>query len=249
MRANLPTGQTSPRSRPTAPHPNQGDEEDEKGGILSDFSMSAVIASALAAATSLRPRRRSGMAGSVIGVGVAAAASIATQVWAGMLSASAKKIGTWQTARTTTSRSPCPADGRADAGVDHRAPSRHPSSPATSRNPSQTNVAETGTPIAHESPRRARARGTARRSPRARSPCLPSSRSWRSSSTPRSSRSPRRARASAPRQPRPPLSPTGRPPTRRPGTRQRHPREACRGHQGEAGREGLRLNVHRQRWF
>lgn len=65
----------------------------QKKGVFSELSGTAVIASALAAATSFALQSKIGLAGSIIGVGVAAAAStIATQVYKGMLNASAEKI-------------------------------------------------------------------------------------------------------------------------------------------------------------
>lgn len=67
--------------------------EPQKKGVLSEFSGSAVIASALAAVTSFALQSKIGLAGSIIGVGVAAAATtIASQVYKGMLSASAQKL-------------------------------------------------------------------------------------------------------------------------------------------------------------
>lgn len=67
--------------------------EPQKKGVLSEFSGSAVIASALAAVTSFALQSKIGLAGSIIGVGVAAAATtIASQVYKGMLNASAQKL-------------------------------------------------------------------------------------------------------------------------------------------------------------
>ena len=55
--------------------------------------MTSVVASALAAVTSFALQSKIGLAGSIIGVGVAAAATaVATQVYKGMLAASAEKI-------------------------------------------------------------------------------------------------------------------------------------------------------------
>jgi hypothetical protein len=139
---------------PTGTPSNQtDDEEDEKGGILSDFSMSAVIASALAAATSFALSSKIGMAGSVIGVGVAAAASaIATQVYKGMLSASAKKIKDLANSSDDDLTQPMPDQvGRADAGSTTVRPAATELTRDLTQPLSQTNVAETGTPIAPES--------------------------------------------------------------------------------------------------
>ena len=72
---------------------SQDADEPQKRGVLSEFSGSAVIASALAAVTSFALQSKIGLAGSIIGVGVAAAATtIASQVYKGMLSASAQKL-------------------------------------------------------------------------------------------------------------------------------------------------------------
>ncbi len=139
---------------PTGTPSNQtDDEEDEKGGILSDFSMSAVIASALAAATSFALSSKIGMAGSVIGVGVAAAASaIATQVYKGMLSASAKKIKDLANSSDDDLTQPMPGQvGQADVGSTTVRPAATELTRDLTQPLSQTNVAETGTPIAPES--------------------------------------------------------------------------------------------------
>lgn len=72
---------------------SEGTQEEERKGILSDFSMITVIASVLAAVTSFALSSRIGLAGSFIGTAIAAAASsVATQVYKGMLSASADKL-------------------------------------------------------------------------------------------------------------------------------------------------------------
>ena len=72
---------------------SQDADEPQKRGVLSEFSGSAVIASALAAVTSFALQSKIGLAGSIIGVGVAAAATtIASQVYKGMLNASAQKL-------------------------------------------------------------------------------------------------------------------------------------------------------------
>ena len=139
---------------PTGTPSNQTeDEDDEKGGILSDFSMSAVIASALAAATSFALSSKIGMAGSVIGVGVAAAASaIATQVYKGMLSASAKKIKDLANSSDDDLTQPMSAQmDRSDAGATTLRPAATELTRDLTQPLSQADVAETGTPIAPES--------------------------------------------------------------------------------------------------
>ena len=67
--------------------------EEEKTGILSSVSLTTVIASALAAGTSLVLSSKIGLAGSVIGTVVAAAASsFATQIYQSILKKSAEKV-------------------------------------------------------------------------------------------------------------------------------------------------------------
>ena len=62
-------------------------------GVFDDFSVTQVIASALSAGTSLLLSTRIGIVGGVVGVAVGAAvAAIATQVYKGLLSASADKL-------------------------------------------------------------------------------------------------------------------------------------------------------------
>lgn len=73
------------------------------GGILGDFSVSQIIATGLAAATSFALSAQIGIAGSIIGAVIGAvASSVATQVYRNILSASAEKLralGPDQTAR------------------------------------------------------------------------------------------------------------------------------------------------------
>lgn len=70
---------------------NPEDGEDKK--LFDDLSFSTVIASALAAITSFLLQSQIGLTGSLIGVGVAAAASaLASQIYKSVLSASANKI-------------------------------------------------------------------------------------------------------------------------------------------------------------
>ena len=64
-----------------------------RGRVLEDFSMAQVIASALSAVTSLLLSSRIGVIGGVVGVAVGAAvAAVATQLYKGLLSASAERI-------------------------------------------------------------------------------------------------------------------------------------------------------------
>ncbi|MBR1828212.1 MAG: hypothetical protein IJ781_01695 [Atopobiaceae bacterium] len=68
-------------------------ESDKPRGVFDDFSFSAVVASALTAATSFLLTSKIGLAGSLIGAMVAAVISTAsTQVYKGMLTASAERI-------------------------------------------------------------------------------------------------------------------------------------------------------------
>ena len=72
---------------------SRAQDDEPKKGVFSEFSMTSVVASALAAVTSFALQSKIGLAGSIIGVGVAAAATaVATQVYKGMLAASAEKI-------------------------------------------------------------------------------------------------------------------------------------------------------------
>lgn len=71
---------------------NNSNKSDDKG-LFSDFSMSTVIASGLAAATSFALSQQIGLAGSLIGTAVGAVASAAAlQVYKNLLQASASKI-------------------------------------------------------------------------------------------------------------------------------------------------------------
>lgn len=74
------------------PYTNDQQEPSTKG-ILEDFSMTQVIASALAAATSVLLSSQIGIVGGIIGVAAGAGvAAIASQLYKGILSASADKI-------------------------------------------------------------------------------------------------------------------------------------------------------------
>ncbi len=98
--AQAPTRQTQARPQAAqgqAPRatttPGETGEPQERRGIFSEVSVTSAIASALAAATSFALQSQIGLAGSIIGVFVAGAATaIATQVYKGMLAASAEKI-------------------------------------------------------------------------------------------------------------------------------------------------------------
>ena len=64
-----------------------------KGGLLGDFSVSQIIATGLAAATSFALSAQIGIAGSIIGAVLGAvASSVATQVYRSILHSSAEKI-------------------------------------------------------------------------------------------------------------------------------------------------------------
>ena len=129
----------------------QDADEPQKKGVLSEFSGSAVIASALAAVTSFALQSKIGLAGSIIGVGVAAAATtIASQVYKGMLSASAQKL------KDLSDQTPS-ADGAYDATRDLHASSGTTQAWATPVSlddaASEAGVADSGTPIAPQSVR------------------------------------------------------------------------------------------------
>ena len=129
----------------------QDADEPQKKGVLSEFSGSAVIASALAAVTSFALQSKIGLAGSIIGVGVAAAATtIASQVYKGMLSASAQKL------KNLSDQAPS-ADGAYGATRDLRASSGTTQAWATPVSlddaASEAGVADSGTPIAPQSVR------------------------------------------------------------------------------------------------
>ena len=130
---------------------SQGADEPQKKGVLSEFSGSAVIASALAAVTSFALQSKIGLAGSIIGVGVAAAATtIASQVYKGMLSASAQKL------KDLSDQAPA-TDGAYGTTRDLRASSGTTQAWATPVSlddaASEAGVADSGTPIAPQSVR------------------------------------------------------------------------------------------------
>ena len=118
-------------------------EAPERKGVLSEVSISTVIATSLAAVTSFVLSSKIGLAGSLIGTGLAAAASsIATQVYKGMLQRSADRL-----------RDLAPVMGAQDeeaaaaARRNHGAVGRETLSDKTSP---RLMVAETGTPVAPE---------------------------------------------------------------------------------------------------
>jgi hypothetical protein len=130
---------------------SQDADEPQKKGVLSEFSGSAVIASALAAVTSFALQSKIGLAGSIIGVGVAAAATtIASQVYKGMLSASAQKL------KDLSDQAPA-TDGAYGTTRDLRASSGTTQAWATPVSlddaASEAGVADSGTPIAPQSVR------------------------------------------------------------------------------------------------
>lgn len=126
--------------------------QDGKKGILSEFSGSAVIASALASVTSFALQSKIGLAGSLIGVGVAAAATtIASQVYKGMLSASAEKLKGLSNDSPDDDANNLTRDLRSDAGTTQAW-----ATPVSLDDAAQTGgVAESGTPIAPQSMRSA----------------------------------------------------------------------------------------------
>lgn len=70
-----------------------GDERPSKGGILSGLSVAQIVASALAAVTSMLLSSQIGIAGSVIGVAVGSiVATVSSQLYKGVLNASAERI-------------------------------------------------------------------------------------------------------------------------------------------------------------
>ncbi|WP_314945806.1 hypothetical protein [Olsenella uli] len=144
---------------------SSGDDDPDKTtkkSLFEDFSMTAVVASALASVTSFALSSKIGLAGSLIGVGIAAAASaIASQVYKSVLSASAEKIKGLgeQGPGMTDPATPTVRLGThgPDAGgtVIRRMPDAAPGMPGDE--PTSPAMAETGTPIAPEAIRTAAA--------------------------------------------------------------------------------------------
>lgn len=130
---------------------SQDADEPQKRGVLSEFSGSAVIASALAAVTSFALQSKIGLAGSIIGVGVAAAATtIASQVYKGMLSASAQKLKDLSDqAPTTNGAYGATRNLRASSGTTQAWAKPVSLDDAAS----EAGVADSGTPIAPQSVR------------------------------------------------------------------------------------------------
>ncbi|MGO4861225.1 hypothetical protein ACTQ2Q_01690 [Atopobiaceae bacterium LCP21S3_F11] len=80
-------------AHPDSPDGTGASQPQRVRGVFDDFSVTQVIASALSAVTSLLLSTRIGIVGGVVGVAVGAAvAAIATQVYKGLLSASADKL-------------------------------------------------------------------------------------------------------------------------------------------------------------
>lgn len=133
------------------------DDEEGRGGVLGELSLSAIAASALAAATSFALSSRIGLAGSIIGVAVAAGASaLAAQVYKGMIKASAQKLKDLSydhASDADPTRPGIPLNGH--DGNTGLMPACVESSLQESRNGS---FAATGTPIAPDSLRSAAAR-------------------------------------------------------------------------------------------
>ena len=141
---------------------DDGPDKTTKKNLFEDFSMTAVVASALASVTSFALSSQIGLAGSLIGVGIAAAASaIASQVYKSVLSASAEKIKGLgeQGPGMTDPATPTVRLGThgPDAGgtVVRRMPDASPGMPGDE--PTSPAMAETGTPIAPEAIRTAAA--------------------------------------------------------------------------------------------
>ena len=80
-------------AHPDSPDDAGASQSQRVRGVFDDFSVTQVIASALSAVTSLLLSTKIGIVGGVVGVAVGAAvAAIATQVYKGLLSASADKL-------------------------------------------------------------------------------------------------------------------------------------------------------------
>lgn len=117
------------------------EKDERRAGILGDFSLSQIVATGLAAATSFALSAQIGIAGSIIGAVIGAvASSVATQVYRNILNASAEKLrslGPDQTARGTA---PVPGEVPPTAGETRLMPTPVPAD--------RTRVAASGTPIA-----------------------------------------------------------------------------------------------------
>lgn len=132
----------------------QPTSDTEKTGVLSNVSFTTVIASALAAGTSLVLSSKIGLAGSVIGTVVAAAvSSLALQIYQSLLSKTAEKVN--DVANLTSIGSPTDDTAAAEGGVGERT---HDGETVVQRRPVTLSdktgvieVAESGTPIAPDS--------------------------------------------------------------------------------------------------
>ena len=72
---------------------HMAEKDGRRTGILGDFSLSQIVATGLAAATSFALSAQIGIAGSIIGAVIGAvASSVATQVYRNLLNASAEKL-------------------------------------------------------------------------------------------------------------------------------------------------------------
>jgi ABC-type Co2+ transport system permease subunit len=137
------------------------DTSQDKKSLFDNVSFAAVIASALAAATSLFLSTKIGLAGSIIGAAVAAgASSLAMQVYQSILSKSAEKIRHFSSAEDgaddlTTSRQASQADQThtKELSSDATVVQLRPTSLVDATTPCATSAS--GTRIAPESLRRA----------------------------------------------------------------------------------------------
>ncbi len=141
----------------------QAESPSAKQGILGNFSVSQIIASGLAAATSFALSSQIGLAGSVIGVVIGAVASAAaSQIYRGILSSSAEKLRAFGSDDDEDADlgSNVTAVGNASAD-DERTIRREPWQPTSISGRTQVQqVSDSGTPIA---PREVRHAAHARR--------------------------------------------------------------------------------------
>lgn len=121
-------------------------------GLFGDFSVSTVIASGLAAATSFALSSKIGLAGSIIGVAIGGVASAAaSQIYKSLLRASAQKLSDLTPDATATA---APEEATAAVDAEPAADETHVYRPGSlsGRSPIQE-VAASGTPIAPASVR------------------------------------------------------------------------------------------------
>ena len=124
---------------------------DEKG-LFGDFSVSTVIASGLAAATSFALSSKIGLAGSIIGVAIGGVASAAaSQIYKSLLKASAQKLSDL-TPDATANAAPEEAAAAVDAEPAADETRVYRPGSLSGRSPIQE-VAASGTPIAPASVR------------------------------------------------------------------------------------------------